>query len=132
MERSLGVSNYAGEAEEGLDEVILDAAREELRPLYDHMKHLPDIGDIAAPPFLPVDFVRPIGNVTSFDAGRGCPFQCSFCTIIDLQGRKSRYRSPNSVEQIIHLNYEQGVNRFFITDDNFTATRTGKRSTTGS
>ena len=118
--QSLGVSIYAGEAEEGLDEVILDAARGELRPLYDHMKHLPDIGDIAAPPFLPVDFVRrTIGNVTSFDAGRGCPFQCSFCTIINVQGRKSRYRSPNSVEQIIRLNYEQGVNRFFITDDNF-------------
>ena len=73
---------------------ILDAARGELRPLYDHMKHLPDIGDIAAPPFLPIDFIkRTIGNVTSFDAGRGCPFQCSFCTIINVQGRKSRYRS---------------------------------------
>jgi len=34
----------------------------------------------------------PIG---SFDAGRGCPFQCSFCTIINVQGRKSRYRSAD-------------------------------------
>jgi radical SAM superfamily enzyme YgiQ (UPF0313 family) len=118
--QELGISIYAGEAEEGLDEVILDAARSELRPLYDHMKHLPDIGEIASPPFLPVDFVRrTIGNVTSFDAGRGCPFQCSFCTIINVQGRKSRYRSPDSVEQILRMNYDQGVNRFFITDDNF-------------
>ncbi len=116
----LGVSIFAGEAEEGFEEAIVDAARGELRPLYDHMKHLPDICDIAAPPFLPVDFVkRTIGNVTSFDAGRGCPFQCSFCTIINVQGRKSRYRSPDSVEQIIRMNYAQGVNRFFITDDNF-------------
>ncbi|MFZ2019082.1 MAG: radical SAM protein [Methyloceanibacter sp.] len=118
--QDLGVSIYAGEAEEGLDEVILDAARGELKPLYDHMKHLPDIGEIASPPFLPVDFVqRTIGNVTSFDAGRGCPFQCSFCTIINVQGRKSRYRSPDSVEQILRMNYQQGINRFFITDDNF-------------
>jgi radical SAM superfamily enzyme YgiQ (UPF0313 family) len=118
--QALGVSIYAGEAEEGFDEAILDAARGKLRPIYDHMKHLPDIGDVASPPFLPVDFVRrTIGNVTSFDAGRGCPFQCSFCTIINVQGRKSRYRSPDSVEQIIRLNYDQGVNRFFITDDNF-------------
>ena len=118
--QDLGVSIYAGEAEEGLDEVILDAARGELKPLYDHMKHLPDIGEIASPPFLPVDFVqRTIGNVTSFDAGRGCPFQCSFCTIINVQGRKSRYRSPDSVEQILRVNYRQGINRFFITDDNF-------------
>ncbi|MGI8726039.1 MAG: B12-binding domain-containing radical SAM protein [Methyloceanibacter sp.] len=118
--QALGISIYAGEAEEGLDEVILDAARGELRPLYDHMKHLPDIGDIASPPFLPKHFVqRTIGNLTSFDAGRGCPFQCSFCTIINVQGRKSRYRSPDSVEKILRWNYEQGVNRFFITDDNF-------------
>ncbi|MGZ5460487.1 MAG: B12-binding domain-containing radical SAM protein [Thermoanaerobaculia bacterium] len=118
--QALGVSIYAGEAEEGLDEVILDAARRELRPLYDHMKHLPDIGDIDAPPFLPNSFIeRTIGNVTSFDAGRGCPFQCSFCTIINVQGRKSRYRSPDSVEKIIRMNVDQGINRFFITDDNF-------------
>jgi radical SAM superfamily enzyme YgiQ (UPF0313 family) len=118
--QELGISIYAGEAEEGLDEVILDAKRSELRPIYDHMKHLPDIGEMASPPFLPVDFVRrTIGNVTSFDAGRGCPFQCSFCTIINVQGRKSRYRSPDSVEQILRMNYDQGVNRFFITDDNF-------------
>ena len=118
--QALGISIYAGEAEEGLDEVLTDAARGELRPLYDHMKHLPDIGDIPSPPFLPVDFVRrTIGNVTSFDAGRGCPFQCSFCTIINVQGRKSRYRSPDSVEKILRWNYAQGVNRFFITDDNY-------------
>jgi radical SAM superfamily enzyme YgiQ (UPF0313 family) len=118
--QELGISIYAGEAEEGLDEMLLDAARGELRPLYDHMKHLPDIGEIASPPFLPLDFIkRTIGNVTSFDAGRGCPFQCSFCTIINVQGRKSRYRSADSVEQIIRMNWDQGVKRFFITDDNF-------------
>jgi radical SAM superfamily enzyme YgiQ (UPF0313 family) len=118
--QELGICIYAGEAEEGLDEVLLDAARGELKPLYDHMKHLPDIGSVASPPFLPYDFVtRTIGNTTSFDAGRGCPFQCSFCTIINVQGRKSRYRSADSVEQILRMNYSQGVNRFFITDDNY-------------
>ena len=118
--QELGISIFAGEAEEGLDEVLHDAARGELRDLYNHMKMLPGIGDVPSPPFLPVDFVkRTIGNVTSFDAGRGCPFQCSFCTIINVQGRKSRYRSPDSIEQILRMNWAQGVKRFFITDDNF-------------
>ena len=118
--QALGISIFAGEAEEGLDEVLQDAARGELRDLYNHMKVLPGIGDVPSPPFLPVDFVkRTVGNVTSFDAGRGCPFQCSFCTIINVQGRKSRYRSPNSIEQILRMNWAQGVKRFFITDDNF-------------
>jgi radical SAM superfamily enzyme YgiQ (UPF0313 family) len=62
---------------------------------------------------------RTCGGITSFDAGRGCPFQCSFCTIINVQGRKSRRRSPNDIERIIRENVAQGLNSFFITDDNF-------------
>jgi len=118
--QALGISIFAGEAEEHMDDVVRDAARGELKPLYNHMKHLPCLANVPSPPFLPHDFVeRTVGNVTSFDAGRGCPFQCSFCTIINVQGRKSRYRTPDSVEYILRKNYEQGVNRFFITDDNF-------------
>jgi radical SAM superfamily enzyme YgiQ (UPF0313 family) len=115
-----GVSLFAGESENHFDELILDVARGRLKPVYNHMASLPDIGSVAAPPFLSIEAVkRSVGNVTSFDAGRGCPFQCSFCTIINVQGRKSRYRSPDSVEQIIRINWAQGIDRFFITDDNF-------------
>jgi radical SAM superfamily enzyme YgiQ (UPF0313 family) len=118
--QNFGISIFAGEAEEHMDTVIRDAANGTLQPLYNHMKQLPCLANVPNPPFLPHDFVdRTVGNVTSFDAGRGCPFQCSFCTIINVQGRKSRYRTPDSVEQILRKNYEQGVNRFFITDDNF-------------
>src|SRR6476661_9290382 len=119
--QELGVSIFAGEAEEGFDEVLQDAAKGALKPLYNHMKkELPGIGNVPFPPFLPVDFVnRTVGNVTSFDAGRGCPFQCSFCTIINVQGRKSRHRTPDDVEEIIRINAAQNIQRFFITDDDF-------------
>jgi radical SAM superfamily enzyme YgiQ (UPF0313 family) len=117
---ALGITLFAGECEDHLDEVIRDAATDSLRPVYRYMTTLPDIASVASPPFLHRRFVRrTVGNVTSFDAGRGCPFQCSFCTIINVQGRKSRHRSPDSVERIIRLNWAQGVDRFFITDDNF-------------
>jgi pyruvate-formate lyase-activating enzyme len=59
------------------------------------------------------------GGYASFDAGRGCPFQCSFCTIINVQGRKSRYRTADDVEAIVRANAAIGVNHFFVTDDNF-------------
>ena len=62
---------------------------------------------------------RTAGGVTSFDAGRGCPYQCSFCTIINVQGRVSRRRSPDDIEKIVRVNYAQGLRSFFITDDNF-------------
>ena len=115
----LGITLFAGEAEGRIDEVVCDAAQGKLRPIYNYINDLPALED-AVIPFLPGNSVRKtIGNVTTFDAGRGCPFQCSFCTIINVQGRKSRRRSPDDVERILRKNYEQGIDRFFITDDNF-------------
>ena len=61
----------------------------------------------------------PSGNLSSIDLGRGCPYQCSFCTIINVQGRKSRIRSADDLEKIVRENYAEGIKRFFITDDNF-------------
>ncbi len=115
----MGVTLFAGEAEGRMDEVLCDAAAGRLRPVYNYINDLPALED-AVTPFLPGNSVRKtIGNVTTFDAGRGCPFQCSFCTIINVQGRKSRRRSPDDVERILRKNFAQGIDRFFITDDNF-------------
>jgi radical SAM superfamily enzyme YgiQ (UPF0313 family) len=115
----MGVTLFAGEAEGRMEEVVRDAAAGALKPLYNYIDDLPALED-AITPFLPGNAVRKtIGNVTTFDAGRGCPFQCSFCTIINVQGRKSRRRSPDDVERILRKNYEHGIDRFFITDDNF-------------
>lgn len=116
----LGISLFAGEAEDGrLDQVLRDAWQGTLKPLYDYLNHLPSL-EGAPVPMLPAETIRgTIGKYTSFDAGRGCPFQCSFCTIINVQGRKSRRRTVEEVEHIVRRNLAQGVGRFFITDDNF-------------
>jgi radical SAM superfamily enzyme YgiQ (UPF0313 family) len=115
----LGIVLYAGEAENGLEALLKDAAAGRLKPIYNHMKDLPNLAGVPIP-FLPEDRIRRTsGTVTTFDAGRGCPFQCSFCTIINVQGRKSRWRTPDDVEAIVRLNAAQGVHSFFITDDNF-------------
>jgi radical SAM superfamily enzyme YgiQ (UPF0313 family) len=117
--QEMGVSLFAGEAEGRLGEVLVDAAENRLQPLYNFMDDLPGLEGVAMP-LLPAARVRRTANsYTSFDAGRGCPFQCSFCTIINVQGRKSRRRSADDVEKIIQTNVTQGVTRFFITDDNF-------------
>ncbi|MGF1608372.1 MAG: B12-binding domain-containing radical SAM protein [Kiloniellales bacterium] len=119
----MGISLFAGEAELRLDEVLRDAYRGELKPIYNYLTDLPDLQG-AVTPFLPERMVRRYDGVLgSFDAGRGCPFQCSFCTIINVQGRKSRYRSADDIEAIIRTNAAQGVNHFFITDDNFARNR---------
>jgi hypothetical protein len=122
--QALGISLFAGEAEEGrLDEVLRDAWNGRLAPLYNHMDHLPNLQG-EPPPILPRRYIRrTAGSLSSMDLGRGCPYQCSFCTIINVQGRKSRFRSPDDVEKIVRDNYAQNIRRFFITDDNFARNR---------
>lgn len=115
----LGISVFAGEAEGRLAGVLIDASRNRLERIYDFMNDLPAL-DGAATPLLPAERVHlTAGATTSFDAGRGCPFSCSFCTIINVQGRKSRRRTPADIERIIRNNVSQGLHSFFITDDNF-------------
>jgi hypothetical protein len=119
----LGISLFAGEAEGRFADVLRDAAAGRLKPIYNYLDNLPGL-DGAATPFLPREKVgRSIGMISSFDAGRGCPFLCSFCTIINVQGRKSRYRTADDVERIVRANKANGVRYFFITDDNLARNR---------
>jgi radical SAM superfamily enzyme YgiQ (UPF0313 family) len=117
--QALGICLFAGEAEGRLDDLLRAAHEHRLMPLYDFMKDLPGL-EAQPMPFLPPRHVqRYVGNIASFDAGRGCPFSCSFCTIINVQGRKSRYRTADDVEKLIRCGAAQGVHSYFITDDNF-------------
>ena len=121
--RELGISIFAGEAENRLDMLLRDAADGRLAAQYDFIKDLPELAGTPVP-FLPKQYVaRTLGLSASFDAGRGCPYQCSFCTIINVQGRKSRFRSADDIEHLIRLNWAQGIHKFFITDDNFARNR---------
>jgi len=115
----MGISLFAGEAEGRLELVLKDAYQGQLASVYNFMDDLPSIEGVATP-LLPAERVHlTAGATTSFDAGRGCPFTCSFCTIINVQGRKSRRRSPDDIERIVRENVKQGLHSFFITDDNF-------------
>ena len=114
----LGISLFAGEAEGRLDQVLRAAADGTLAPIYNFVDDLPSIEATPSPYLPPQNLARTIKSHASFDAGRGCPFQCSFCTIINVQGRKSRRRSADDVEKLIRLHYRDGIKRFFITDDN--------------
>jgi hypothetical protein len=121
--REMGVAMFSGEAEGRFETLLCDAAAGTLAPVYDFVKDLPGIESTPVP-FLPERYIgRTLGRSASFDAGRGCPYQCSFCTIINVQGRKSRFRSADDVEQLARLNWAQGIHRFFITDDNFARNR---------
>ncbi len=56
----------------------------------------------------------------SVQFSRGCPFQCEFCDIIVLYGRKPRTKTPEQLLRELDYLYELGWRRgVFMVDDNF-------------
>ena len=116
-----GVTIVKGEVEETWGDLLSDAVHGRLKPLYDFVNDKPDLYEkpipITSTKYLS-KFVAP--NFGTLDCGRGCPFECSFCTIINVQGRKMRFRSAEHIAQAIRHNYHaHGVTFYFFTDDNF-------------
>ena len=69
--------------------------------------------------------VRELGLTSlRIDAGRGCPFQCTFCSTAAFFGRKYRLKSA---ERLVHeldlLNETYGIKDFSLTHDLFTVNR---------
>src|SRR5437588_2475226 len=119
----LGISLFAGEGEGRMAGLLQDIDGGALKPVYNYLSDMPAL-EAAPAPILPRQTIaRVLGEYASFDAGRGCPYQCSFCTIINVQGRKSRYRTADDVAAIVRAQAKQKVTRFFITDDNFARNR---------
>lgn len=119
-----GIALFAGEAEERrFDQVVIDASQGRLRRLYDYSRDLPDLTDQPLPYMTPELVKRCLTNVSSIDLGRGCPFSCSFCCIINVQGRKSRFRSVEGLDEAVRRNSKNGARNMFITDDNFARNR---------
>ncbi len=117
----LGVTVVKGEIERGCDELIHAGYRSDLKRMYDYIDDLPDLSDAAMPRLTKSYFGRfPYGGLATLDAGRGCPFRCSFCTIINVQGRTMRSRRPATIVESMRRNFvEHGVVDYLITDDNF-------------
>lgn len=60
----------------------------------------------------------PTGTLVS---GRGCPYQCSFCSSAAMHGKKLRLRSAqNVVDEIEHLINDHHVETIAFMDDTFT------------
>jgi hypothetical protein len=77
--QDLGISFFAGEAEEGrMDVVLRDGYEGRLEKVYDHLAAAPGIAGAPIPLLDPREIRRNLSVYTSFDLGRGCPFECSF------------------------------------------------------
>jgi anaerobic magnesium-protoporphyrin IX monomethyl ester cyclase len=62
-----------------------------------------------------------IGDIKPMITSRGCPYDCSFCAVTELFGRKYRFRQPENVlKELVSMNIKKGDTVFFY-DDNFVA-----------
>ncbi|HEX5023161.1 MAG TPA: radical SAM protein [Candidatus Binatia bacterium] len=114
----------SGEVEGKWEGILADYLHGRLKPLYSFAQDLQNLVDIDDAP-LPRTSAKTMKHFAypSFataDTSRGCPFACTFCTIINVQGRKMRERSPQSIAAMMRKNYlEHGLSFYFFTDDNF-------------
>jgi len=100
------VEGLAADLENGTAKLVYEAPE---RPVL-HKTPLPDLSLISLKHY----------SAMAIQYSRGCPFNCEFCDIIEIYGRKPRTKSPPQViaelQQLYDRKWRGSV---FIVDDNF-------------
>ena len=137
-----------GEADETWPQIVEDAARGELKEIYEPVddtgkERKPSLQPYPAIPWETLDLdqfnffpsiLRPLLShvgphwrslhIVPLESGRGCPYGCEFCTVTGFFGDSIRFRTNESiVDELLTLKArakaEGGVISVFFVDDNF-------------
>jgi radical SAM superfamily enzyme YgiQ (UPF0313 family) len=98
--------------------LLLEALRDGKTGIIENHEEKPDLTTSPIPRF---DLLR-LQDYSAFtiQTSRGCPFDCEFCDVVNLFGRKPRYKSPQQVINELETLYRLGATgTVFICDDNF-------------
>lgn len=115
--QSLADHVLVGEAEEVFAEIAADLERGTARAVY----RVADKPDMSRSPIPRFDLLRrEMYTSMPVQFSRGCPFQCEFCDIITIYGRKPRVKSPAQlIAELDTLRALGWRNEVFVVDDNF-------------
>jgi len=85
--------------------------------------------DLTISPIPRFDLLQPQDYLSlAIQTTRGCPFDCEFCDVVSLFGRKVRTKSPEQVLAELEAVYRLGgVKDIFFSDDNFVGNKTYAR-----
>ena len=112
-----GATAVIGEAEEVMPGLLKDLEAGKLRPIY-RADHFPDITGSPRPLWSLV----PLPDYTdvSLQFTRGCPFNCEFCDVVLLSGRRPRLKTNAQVLGELDLLHQAGWRgEVMFVDDNF-------------
>jgi radical SAM superfamily enzyme YgiQ (UPF0313 family) len=106
-----------GEAELLMGQLLADLKEGKTGIIYT-AEEKPDLSSSPLPRF---DLLKPDDYLSvSIQTSRGCPFDCEFCDVVSLFGRKVRTKKPEQVMAELEALYRLGgVKHIFFADDNF-------------
>ena len=106
-----------GETEDIFPEFISDLRKGKLKKVYT-FEGFPDIKKAVAPQWDLVNISN--YNSMSIQLSRGCPFNCEFCDVVQLNGRIPRIKTKEQIVGELDTLYEKGWRAgIFFVDDNF-------------
>ncbi len=100
------------------DDVIADVVEGRNREPIIYGTPVENLDALPNPDFSLIKGFWPSFLTMPISTSRGCPFDCSFCSVTKIFGRKYRFRSA---ENIIGEMKSRRTRSFFFVDDNFTA-----------
>jgi radical SAM superfamily enzyme YgiQ (UPF0313 family) len=106
-----------GEVEESIHEVIEDLENGKMKRLYKN-ERFPDMSKTPIPDW---SLIKPnYYNSMCIQFSRGCPFNCEFCDVVQLNGRIPRFKTVDQIlaelEALYNIGWRGGI---FFVDDNF-------------
>jgi len=105
------------EVENSFPEFLNDFKKDKAKKIYNIKEH-PDLSDTPTPMWELLDFNK--YSSMNIQYSRGCPYNCEFCNITALYGRKIRtkdkYQILYELETLYNSGWKGGV---FFVDDNF-------------
>ncbi len=111
-------SQYARQTVVGeAEEVIAGIAEGGIKDPIIYAKPIQNLDSLPQPDFSLIKGYK-ANALLPISTSRGCPFDCSFCSVTKIFGRKFRFRSAQNVIEELRT---REAKQFFFCDDNFTA-----------